>query len=89
MTSLREKRSVVTPSSRQPLASKRSSEASADASDDHDALKRELAIGALLAGCPGAFVDFYYLTTAGDGVGDDVPTEEELLARLVDPDAFF
>ncbi len=64
-------------------------EASADASDDHDALKRELAIGALLAGCPGAFVDFYYLTTAGDGVGDDVPTEEELLARLVDPDAFF
>jgi hypothetical protein len=31
-----------------------------------------------IGGCPGAFVDFFYLTTAGDGVGDDNPTAEEL-----------
>jgi hypothetical protein len=41
-----------------------------------------------MSGCPGAFVDFFYLTTPCDGVGDDNPTTEELHARRIEPDRY-
>ena len=59
-----------------------------DVEDRSAPTKASLCARALVAGCPDAFINFHYLPTTGDGVGDDNPTEEELLARLVDPDAY-
>lgn len=50
--------------------------------------KQTLAVEALMAGCPGAFIDFFYLVTAGDGVADDNLTPDELEARLINPDNY-
>jgi len=59
-----------------------------DVEDRSAPTKASLCARALVAGCPDAFINFHYLTTTGDGVGDDNPTEEELLARLVDPASY-
>lgn len=48
--------------------------------------KQQLLIDMLMEGHPQSFVDFFYLTTTGDGVGDDeMPSREELEARGIDP----
>ena len=47
--------------------------------------KQTLAVEALVEGCPEAFIDFFYLTTPDDGVGDDNLAPEELEAHGVDP----
>tara|TARA_B100001142_G_scaffold274187_1_gene282029 strand:+ start:802 stop:2181 length:1380 start_codon:yes stop_codon:yes gene_type:complete len=44
--------------------------------------KQTMSIEALMEGCPAAFIDFYYLTTAGDGVADDQPSAAQVAARL-------
>ena len=59
-----------------------------DVEDRSAPTKASLCARALVAGCPDAFINFHYLTTTGDGVGDDNPTEEEVLARLVDPASY-
>ena len=59
-----------------------------DVEDRSAPTKASLCARALVAGCPDAFINFHYLATTGDGVGDDNPTEEELLARLVDPASY-
>jgi len=51
--------------------------------------KQQLLIDMLMEGHPQSFVDFFYLTTTGDGVGDDeMPSREELEARGIDPDEY-
>ena len=54
----------------------------------YDDLKKSLSLDALVAGCPNAFIDFYYLATSGDGVGDDNLTQDEMEARLINPDDY-
>ena len=54
----------------------------------YDDLKKSLSLDALVAGCPNAFIDFYYLATSGDGVGDDNLTADEMEARLINPDDY-
>ena len=54
----------------------------------YDDLKKSLCLDALVAGCPDAFVDFYYLCTSGDGVGDDNLTADEMERRLINPDDY-
>lgn len=54
----------------------------------YDDLKKSLSLDALVAGCPDAFVDFYYLCTSGDGVGDDNLTADEMERALINPDDY-
>ena len=54
----------------------------------YDDLKKSLCVDALVAGCPDAFVDFYYLCTSGDGVGDDNLTADEMERALINPDDY-
>mmetsp|Transcript_3993 Transcript_3993/g.9621 ORF Transcript_3993/g.9621 Transcript_3993/m.9621 type:complete len:431 (+) Transcript_3993:307-1599(+) len=66
-------------------------EAELDASAEREEAHKDklaLSVEALVDGCPAAFVDFFYLCTAGDGVADDNYTAEELEARRIDPDRF-
>jgi len=49
--------------------------------------KKKLSLELLVEGYPGAFIDYFYLTHK-DGIADDEPTDEELLARGIDPDTY-
>ena len=49
--------------------------------------KKKLSLELLVEGYPGAFIDYFYLTHK-DGIADDEPTDEELLARGIDPDSY-
>jgi|TARA_B110000977_G_scaffold134980_1_gene171743 hypothetical protein len=52
-----------------------------------DDSKAALCVGALVSGCPNAFVDFHRLATAGDGFGDDAMTAETAFALRIDTSA--
>ena len=54
----------------------------------YDDRKKARCLDALVAGCPDAFVDFYYLCTSGDGVGDDNLTADEMERALINPDDY-
>lgn len=53
-----------------------------DTPDDDS--KAALCVGALVAGCPDAFVDFHRLATSDDGFGDDAMTAEEAFDLRID-----